>query len=268
MRKDEHRTIEEVQARYGEIAREKGSCCGGSCCGVPASGDHEVSVMMGYTCDDLSKVPEGANMGLGCGNPQVTAELKPGEVVLDLGCGGGLDCFLAAGMVGPEGKVIGVDMTPEMISLARDNAGKSSFSNIEFRLGEIEHLPVADSSVDVIISNCVINLSPAKEQVFLEAYRVLKPGGRLAVSDTVAVERIPDDVQGNGDAYCGCVGGAASPEEIEKMLREAGFSRIAIEPGEGSAEMIRDWFPGSGMERYVRSAMIVAVKEEGTGDEN
>lgn len=189
-------------------------------------------------------------------------------MVLDLGCGGGLDCFLAAGKVGPEGKVIGVDMTAEMISLARENAGKGSFSNTEFRLGEIEHLPVADNTVDVIISNCVINLSPAKEQVFLEAYRVLKPGGRLAISDTVAVKSIPGDIRGSEEVYCGCIGGAVTKEEIELMLRKAGFSSIAISIKEDSAEIIGGWFPGSGMERYVSSAMILAVKKEGAGDED
>ena len=199
-------------------------------------------------------------MGLGCGNPQAIAQMKRGEVVLDLGSGGGFDCFLAAKQVGEEGRVIGVDMTPEMLAKARENARKGNYTNVEFRLGEIEHLPVADNSVDVIISNCVINLSPAKGQVFREAYRVLKPKGRLAISDVVAINRLPDEVCKNTDALCGCVSGAAQVSEIEQMLRDAGFSEVSIEIKEESAQFIHDWFPGSGFENHVRSAVITAVK--------
>ncbi len=199
-------------------------------------------------------------MGLGCGNPQAIAQMKRGEVVLDLGSGGGFDCFLAAKQVGEEGRVIGVDMTPEMLAKARENARKGNYTNVEFRLGEIEHLPVADNSVDVIISNCVINLSPAKGQVFRESYRVLKPKGRLAISDVVAINRLPDEVCQNKDAFCGCVAGAAQASEVEQMLWDAGFSEVSIEIKEESAQFIRDWFPGSGVENYVRSAVITAVK--------
>jgi len=257
---DENHIREQIRTRYSEIAKENGSCCESSCCGSAPLGKPEFSARLGYTNDELSAVPEGANMGLGCGNPQAIAQLKQGEVVLDLGCGGGFDCFLAAKEVGAGGKVIGIDMTPEMLAKARENARKGDYSNVEFRLGEIEHLPVADNSVDVIISNCVINLSPAKEQVFRDAYRVLRPNGRLAVSDVVAIASLPEEVRQNMDAHCGCVAGAAQVIEIEQVLRNAGFSEVSIEIKEGSDEFIRDWFPRSGMEKYVRSAVITAVK--------
>ncbi len=191
-----------VRDRYGAVANKQGSECGcASSCSTPA---------LGYTAEELSAAPEGANLGLGCGNPQAIAALKPGETVLDLGSGGGFDCFLAARAVGESGKVIGVDMTHEMVALARANAAKASLGNVEFRLGEIEHLPVADASVDVIISNCVINLSPDKPQVFREAFRVLKSGGRLAVSDMVASGRLPDELRGDLASYSACVAGGLS----------------------------------------------------------
>jgi SAM-dependent methyltransferase len=199
-------------------------------------------------------------MGLGCGNPQAIAALKPGETVLDLGSGGGFDCFLAARQVGAAGQIIGVDMTPEMLSKARANAAKGGYRNVEFRLGEIEHLPVADSAVDVIISNCVINLSPDKQQVYREAYRVLRPGGRLAISDVVAVKPLPPAVKSNLDAHCGCVAGAALVPDLERILREAGFVDIDIRLKEESREFIRTWFPGSGVEDFVLSADIEACK--------
>jgi SAM-dependent methyltransferase len=199
-------------------------------------------------------------MGLGCGNPQAIAALKPGETVLDLGSGGGFDCFLAASQVGEKGVVIGVDMTPEMITKARNNAANARVTNVEFRLGEIEHLPVADNSVDIIISNCVINLSPVKEQVFREAYRVLRQGGRLAISDVVAISSLPEKVKRDLDAHCGCVAGAAKVLEIEQMLNRAGFTQISVVVQEESDEFIRDWFPGSGVESHVRSAIITAYK--------
>lgn len=220
-----------VRSRYKQIALQEvnsGSCCSASskCYCTP----NEVSAKLGYSDEELSSVPEGANLGLGCGNPQTIAELKPGEVVLDLGCGAGFDCFLAARQVGETGRVIGVDMTPEMISTARNNAAKSGFTNTEFRLGEIEYLPVADGSVDVIISNCVINLSPDKPQVFKEAYRVLKPGGRLAISDVVATAELPAEIKNNLDVlYSGCISGAASIEELRSMLQQSGFTQITIE---------------------------------------
>jgi len=199
-------------------------------------------------------------MGLGCGNPQAIAALEPGETVLDLGSGGGFDCFLAVRQVGETGRVIGVDMTPEMIRKARANAAKSGFQNVEFRLGEIEHLPVADRSVDVILSNCVINLSPDKAAVFQEAFRVLKPGGRLAIADIVATAALPEDIRNDLALRVGCVGGAAAVDEIETFLREAGFREIRIQPKDESRELIREWAPGRQVEDYVISATIEAVK--------
>jgi len=197
-------------------------------------------------------------MGLGCGNPQVLAQLRPGETVLDLGSGGGFDCFLAARKVGADGHVIGVDMTSEMISKARKNAAIGGFGNVEFRLGEIEHLPVADNSVDVIISNCVINLSPDKKAVFTEAYRVLRKKGRVAVSDVVALQPMPDQMLQDNDAYCGCVAGAISAEELTVIISQQGFCEVEVHLKPESAEFIRSWFPDA--EKYVCSASIKAVK--------
>ncbi len=253
---------EQVRTRYSEIAKKDGSCCGSNCCGSTPSTDPDFSARIGYSNDELSAVPDGSNMGLGCGNPQAIAQMKLGQVVLDLGCGGGFDCFLAAKQVGTEGNVIGVDMTSEMIAKARDNALKGNYTNVEFRLGEIEHLPVADKSVDVIISNCVINLSPDKEQVFHETYRVLRQNGRLAVSDVVAIAPLPDAVRQNMEAHSGCIAGAAQVDDIEQMLSNTGFSEVSISIKEDSDKFIRDWFPESGMEKYVRSAVITAVKKE------
>jgi arsenite methyltransferase len=249
-----------VRERYSQVAVSGGSCCGsGTCCSVgPAAG---ISEKLGYSEQELSAVPEGADMGLGCGNPQAIADLHHGETVVDLGCGGGFDCFLAARQVGDEGRVIGVDMTPEMISKARANASKAGCSNVEFRLGEIEHLPVADKTADVIISNCVINLSPDKPQVFADAFRVLKEGGRLAISDIVAVRELPMEKKQDNDAYCGCVAGATPVKDLERMLRAAGFVDIVITVKEESKEYIKDWFPGSGFEDYARSAIITAIRK-------
>jgi len=199
-------------------------------------------------------------MGLGCGNPQAIASLKAGETVLDLGSGGGFDCFLAAKSVGETGRVIGVDMTADMVGKARQNAAKMGAKNVEFRLGEIEHLPAADASVDVIISNCVINLSPEKKNVFREAARVLKPGGRLAVLDVVAIEILPERVKKDLSLISGCIGGAEKIEDIEKMLQEAGFEDINIQPKKESRESIREWVPGYNLEDYVASATIEAKK--------
>lgn len=251
-----------VRRRYAEVARSDAAGCGCSpaCCGPKAPTVEELSRRIGYTEEQTAAVPEGSNMGLGCGNPQAIAKLKEGETVLDLGCGGGFDCFLAAEKVGAKGRVIGVDMTPEMISKARENSYKGGFANVEFRLGEIEHLPVPDSSVDVIISNCVINLSPEKPQVFREAHRVLRPGGRLAVSDIVATREVPPEIRDDIDRYTGCVSGAALIEDLLAMLAQAGFEDIRIGPREESRKIIGEWLPGSAMEKYVVSASIEATK--------
>ncbi|MEO0080123.1 MAG: arsenite methyltransferase [candidate division WOR-3 bacterium] len=216
-----------VRKNYADVARGSGTCCGPSapCCGTTAK---NISRSIGYSDEELTAVPEGANLGLGCGNPVALAGLKPGEVVLDLGCGAGLDCFLAAQRVGPSGRVIGVDMTPEMVEKARANAKKSGLPNIEFRLGEIEHLPVADSSVDVVISNCVINLSPNKEQVFHEAFRVLKPGGRLMVADIVLTTELPSQIRDSVAAYVGCISGASLKGDYLNAIAAAGFSDVSV----------------------------------------
>jgi SAM-dependent methyltransferase len=210
--------------------------------------------------EELASAPEGANLGLGCGNPQAIADLKPGEVVVDLGAGAGFDCFLAARAVGPTGRVIGVDMTSEMVARARENARKAGMDHVDFRLGEIEHLPVADASVDVIISNCVINLSSDKPAVFRDALRVLKPGGRLAVSDVVATAELPVEWQQDMALLSGCISGAAGIDVLAKMMKEAGFTEVSISPKEGSREFIRDWQPGTKLEDYVVSASIRAVR--------
>lgn len=255
-----------VRSSYAKVAEasNKGDCCGveSSCCGV--SDDFDINTLtstrMGYSKEDVESTPGGADMGLGCGNPRAIAALAVGEVVLDLGSGGGFDAFLATREVGDSGQVIGVDMTPQMISKARDNADKGQFTNVEFRLGEIEHLPLADNSVDVIISNCVINLSPNKPQVFREAFRVLKPGGRLAISDTVTTAELPDDIKNDPKLYAGCMAGASLIGDLEAILVAAGFERINIEPKDESREFIKDWAPGRGVEDYVLSAYIDAVK--------
>lgn len=250
-----------VRERYAGIAKSGGSCgCSSSCCQPDALLNPGASAQIGYSPEELAAVPEGANMGLGCGNPQAIAALRPGENVIDLGCGGGFDCFLAARRVGKKGRAIGVDMTPEMIHKARENAAKAKIRNVDFRLGEIEHLPVADGVADVILSNCVINLSPDKPQVYAEAARVLKPGGRLAISDVVAVAPIPAKVKNKLQAHSGCIAGSATVPETKRMLKQAGFSKIRIDVKDQSKEFIKDWFPGSGAENYVRSAAIEAVK--------
>ena len=250
-----------IRERYAGIADSGGSCgCHSGCCQPDALANPNASAQLGYSKEELAAVPEGANLGLGCGNPQALANLKPGETVVDLGSGGGFDCFLAARRVGRRGCVIGVDMTPEMIHKARENAAKGKIKNVDFRLGEIEHLPVADSTADVILSNCVINLSPDKPQVYAEAARVLKPGGRLAISDVVAIKPIPAAVKNKLQAYSGCIAGSASVPETERILKKSGFAGIRIRVNEQSTHFIKDWFPGSGAEKYVRSATIEAVK--------
>lgn len=253
-----------VRDSYSRVAEASnaGGCCGtsSSCCGVSADMEVLVSTRLGYSEEDVQSVPQGADMGLGCGNPRAIAGLKPGEVVLDLGSGGGFDCFLAAREVGASGQVIGVDMTPAMVSKARANAEKAGFGNVEFRLGEIEYLPVADNAIDVIISNCVINLSPDKPRVFTEAMRVLKPGGRLAISDVVASVELPEHIRTDLELYSGCMAGAERVDALEAMLREVGFEQIRIAPKDESREFIKDWAPGRGVEEYVISATIEATK--------
>lgn len=225
---DEIQIKEKVRQRYAKAALERTSCCApqSSCCG---EGDlQSVSRLLGYSQEELSQVPEGANLGLGCGNPVALAALKEGETVMDLGSGAGFDCFLAGRKVGPRGKVIGVDMTPEMIQRARQNAKEGGFTNVEFRLGEIEHLPAPDNSMDVIISNCVINLAPDKAQVFREAFRVLKPGGRLMVSDIVLEGELPEAIRTSVAAYVGCVAGAMHKEDYLKAMEKAGFEDVRV----------------------------------------
>ncbi len=257
---------QQVRESYSAVAEagDSGGCCGevSSCCGVSDDVriNQLVSSRVGYSQADVENVPQGADMGLGCGNPRAIASLQPGDVVLDLGSGGGFDAFLAAREVGAGGLVIGVDMTPAMISKARRNASEAGFDNVEFRLGEIEYLPVADASVDVIISNCVINLSPEKERVFRESFRVLKQGGRLAISDVVASAELPDDIRNDPYLHSACVAGASRVEELEAVLAGCGFTGIRIRPKDESREFIRDWAPGRGVEEYVVSATIEAVK--------
>jgi arsenite methyltransferase len=219
-----------VRQRYAKAATQNTSCCGQTkSCGCSGGGDaREISKSVGYTDADINAVPEGANLGLGCGNPVALASLKKGETVMDLGSGAGFDCFLAAQRVGENGKVIGVDMTPEMIDKARANARKSSVKNVEFRLGEIENLPAADSSIDAIISNCVINLSPDKKMVFQEAYRVLKPGGRVMVSDIVLTKTLPENIKNSIEAYVGCIAGASMESEYLGAIKAAGFKDITV----------------------------------------
>ncbi|MBK8459042.1 MAG: arsenite methyltransferase [Micropruina sp.] len=250
-----------VRETYGQIAETSSSCCGTtSCCTPSAQQPQLLSLQLGYAPQDLIAVPDGANLGLGCGNPQAIADLKPGEVVLDLGSGAGFDCFLAATQVGPSGHVIGVDMTPQMITKARANVNQDGYANVEFRLGEIEHLPVADASVDVIISNCVINLSPDKPRVFAEAFRVLRPGGRLAVSDVVAFAPIPDDARDDLELLSSCVSGAEDAGVVAQLLREAGFDGVVVTANQESKSFMADWAPGAPITDYVVSAAIQADK--------
>ena len=234
MKKEE--TTKAVRTHYAGVAKQSSSCCGpatktkgSSCCGsASVSGAREISKSIGYSESDLNAVPEGANLGLGCGNPVALASLKPGEVVLDLGSGAGFDCFLASARVGAKGKVIGVDMTPEMLDKSRENARKGNYKNVEFRLGEIEHLPLADASVDAIISNCVINLSQDKPQVFREAFRVLKPAGRLMVSDIVLLADLPKQVMASIEAYVGCIAGASQKGDYLAAIEAAGFQAVKV----------------------------------------
>ena len=263
-KQDEHR--QHVRDAYAEVARAddagQGCCIEAGCCGVSddAAINTVISKRLGYSDSDINKVPKGADMGLGCGNPKAIAAMRPGETVVDLGSGGGFDCFLSAQEVGDSGHVIGVDMTPDMISKARKNAEKGKYSNVEFRLGEIEHLPVADNAADVIISNCVINLSPDKPQVFKEAFRVLKPGGRLAISDVVATALLPEAMRKDIGLISGCMGNASLIEDLATMIEGAGFIDVRIEPKHESKDFMRDWAPDNEVMDYIVSATIEGVK--------
>ncbi len=245
-----------VRAHYGNLAAAESGCCG------PAKlADFDAKArQMGYSADDLEVSPDGANLGLGCGNPQAIAALRPGETVIDLGSGGGFDCFLAARQVGASGHVIGIDMTHEMLAKARDNAARIGAANVEFRLGELEHLPVADNTADVILSNCVINLVPDKAQVFREAFRALKSSGRLAISDVVNISPLSGDMKSDGALLCGCVAGAAPADQVETWLAAAGFDRIQVTIKPESRDLIASWAPGSGVENHVATALIQARK--------
>ena len=255
------KNVREAYSKVAESNKQKQSCGNGrSCCGVSAKPDPEYAKELGYTQEELEKSPEGSNMGLGCGNPQAIASLKQGEVVLDLGAGGGFDAFLASRKVGSGGKVYGVDMTPEMLATSRSIAARDGYQNVEFLLGEIEHLPLPNDTVDVIISNCVINLSTNKSQVFNEAFRVLKNGGRLAISDMVANKPLPPEMLNNKELYCNCISGAMPINELKKILDQAGFIDITIETQENSRIFIKDWVPGSNSENFVISAKIKATK--------
>jgi len=282
MRNDEIRDA--VRDRYARVAREwtaseaavdEETCCGprgagaGSCCAPQEAAGAEtccapqaaagccspadaLAMAVGYSADELQSIPESAKMGLGCGNPTALASLKEGEVVVDLGSGGGIDCFLAANAVGKSGGVIGVDMTPEMVSRARANASKGGYDNVDFRLGEIEHLPVADNSVDAVISNCVINLSPDKAQVFREAFRVLRPGGRVMVSDMVITRELPKEVRNSLAAWASCVAGASRKEDYLATIAAAGFQGV---------EVVSEVSMGSGeLEGAISSVNVWAVK--------
>ncbi len=226
-KEDVRKAVRDNYARAAKVDKSCGCSPSSSCCGGGGR-VQELSKKVGYSDKELESVPEGANLGLGCGNPVALASLKEGDIVLDLGSGAGFDCFLAAKKVGSKGKVIGVDMTTEMLYKARENARKGGYKNVEFRLGEIENLPVADSSVDVIISNCVINLSPEKEKVFKDAYRVLKPGGRLMVSDIVLLKELPDFIRSSVQAYVSCIGGAVLKDEYIGAIKKAGFKKVEI----------------------------------------
>jgi SAM-dependent methyltransferase len=263
-----------VRERYANIAAEESeaesSCCSSddSCCS-PAettAPTDETARQLGYSKTELESVNGDANLGLGCGNPQAIASLETGESVLDLGSGAGFDCFLAAQEVGEAGRVIGVDMTPEMVEKARTNTRQNDAENVEFRLGEIEHLPVSDDSIDVIISNCVVNLSPDKPQAFDEAFRVLCPGGRLAISDVVLTAAVPDDVRADPDSVASCVAGASTIDRLETILADAGFESVNISPKDDSDEFIRDWDDDYDVSEFLVSAAVTARKPE-VGDE-
>ncbi|MGM0603762.1 MAG: arsenite methyltransferase [Bacillota bacterium] len=253
-----------VKDNYTQVIKEDTGCgCGSSCCGSSQEEEiqeKELAEKMDYTEEEINSIFAEANYGLGCGNPGAIADLKKGETVLDLGCGAGFDVFLAARKVGVEGKVIGIDMTEAMIEKAEANAAENNIENVEFILGEIEDLPVEDSSVDVIISNCVINLSPAKEKVFAEAKRVLKDGGRIAISDILKAEEFPEEVKANLDNYSSCVTGSIEKESLISILENLEFKNIEIERKNYSDEIVEDWIPGININNYIYSAYIRAEK--------
>jgi SAM-dependent methyltransferase len=254
-----------VRENYAKIASAFKTCCNAGNQLPHQSGAENTTHRIGYSNAQIDSVPDAAAMGLGCGNPQAIARLKPGETVLDLGSGAGYDCFLAASAVGESGRVIGVDMTDGMIRKARRNATKAGIGNVSFRAGEIERLPVADNTVDVIMSNCVINLSPEKEVVFREAFRVLKPGGRLAVSDVVAVRPLPASMLADGRLHCACIGGAALVADIRQILEATGFEKIEITTVDSTRDLIEQWVPGENTQDYVVSAFIEAAKPTKNG---
>jgi len=252
-----------VRDHYGEFAAGEGDACGvsgSSCCGGDEVDVSETARELGYSTEELEAVAEGANLGVGCGNPTAIANLDEGETVVDLGSGAGFDCFLAGQEVGPSGQVVGVDMTPEMVEKARDNVEKNDADAVEFRLGEIEHLPVADATADVVISNCVVNLSPDKPQVFDEVYRVLAPGGRVAITDVVLTADLPDGLRTDLDAISNCIAGASRIADLEAMLEDAGFESVSVEPKDDSDAFIREWTEDRDLSDYVASARITARK--------
>jgi arsenite methyltransferase len=276
---DSESVRQSVREGYGKIAQKDGSCCSGvSCCGSNPEDSAQLAKYVGYSAEELATLPEGANMGLSCGNPNALAALRPGEVVLDLGSGGGFDVFIAARKVGATGRAIGVDMTPEMLAKARKNIAayreRSGLDNVEFRLGEIEHLPLPDNSVDVIISNCVINLSPDKPQVWREIARVLKPRGRVAVSDLALLKPLPPEILRMVEALVGCVAGAVLVSDTEQMARAAGLAQIRVNPKSDYIAAMTDWndplyakivqhLPaGSGPADYVTSLEVTATKPD------
>ena len=268
MKKEEIKKV--VRDGYAQIAKQGSSCCGSakSCCGGTNT-TQDISRSIGYTEEELKDIPGGANLGLGCGNPVALASLREGETVLDLGSGAGLDCFLAANKVGEKGKVIGVDMTPEMLDKARENARQGGYANVEFRLGEIENLPVADSSVDVVISNCVINLVPDKARAFKETFRVLKPGGRLMVSDIVVLTELPESIKNSIAGYIGCLSGAIMKDEYIEAVKEAGFKEVSIvdeifypvdSMADGPTAIIKDLqIPPERLAQYANSVLSIKV---------
>lgn len=261
--KRELKIRKQILKNYSEVALNasaSGCCSAGCSCNSSAVDVKESSAKIGYSLEEILNVPLDSNMGLGCGNPLSIASLKKGEIVLDLGSGGGFDCFLASKQVGDIGHVIGVDMTPDMVELARKNAEDNGYSNVEFRLGEIENLPVADESVNVVISNCVINLSLDKARVFKEVYRVLKTGGRLSISDVVATAELPDEIKQDLRMLTGCIAGAEFVDNLKEMMNEAGFKDIKLTPKDNGREIVKSWVPDKNIQDYVSSYIIEAVK--------